>query len=185
MSNASENARRLVTGDIDGIAAWLTQVRKAVNDLCDELGAERIANAEQRCACGNTMTTAVGTELKFEVARLTAERDAALAEVERLERYMNAEPGTDHGNCALRPLHDLFPYLSCCGRTLAQKTATRLVDAEAESEQRRHRAARAVELLRKEFTLRADCKLVDEAAEDTCAEVGKLRVQLELARKKS
>ena len=47
--------------------------------------------------------------------------------------------------------------------------------ARAEVEQRRLRAARAVELLRAAFTLRPDCGMVDDAAEDARAEVKRLR----------
>lgn len=73
------NARRLVTGDIEGTAAWLTQVREAVEALC--------------------------------------------------------------------------------------------VDAE----QRRLRARDAVELLRESFKLRTNCNMVDDAAEDACAQIKRLR----------
>jgi hypothetical protein len=45
----------------------------------------------------------------------------------------------------------------------------------AHAESRRLRAKRAVELLRETFTLRTNCNMVDDAAEDACAEVARLR----------
>ena len=61
---------------------------------------------------------------------------------------------------------------------LVHTAALRDLDAvRAELEARRLRSARATELLRASFSVRADCKLVDEAAEDACAELAAIKAR--------